>query len=229
MQLKAQDMNYFTPDFLEFFKELAANNHKDWFDINRKRYANEVKEPFKKLVGDLINEIKSKHEPELLIEPKDAIFRINRDIRFAKDKTPYKTNLSALLSPRGRKNHAYSSFYFELGPERIAIFGGCYGPSSQELASMRQHLLSNYSRFDKLRKDKSFISHFPKGIEGEKQKRVPKEFKEWVEKDDVFLNKQFYYGAELDADIIPTGKLFQTLMKYYALAHPMMNFLREPF
>ena len=90
-------MKYFSSDYLEFFKELAPNNNKDWFDKNRKRYIDSVKEPFKKFVTDLIQEI-SKVDDEVQIEAKDAIFRINRDIRFSKDKTPYKLNNSAIIS-----------------------------------------------------------------------------------------------------------------------------------
>ena len=74
-------MPYFTQDFLDFFKELAANNHKDWFDENRKRYHKSVKDPFYKFLEDAIAEIQ-KVDPTIQIEPKDAAFRINRDIRF---------------------------------------------------------------------------------------------------------------------------------------------------
>ena len=96
-------MQYFIPDFIEFFKELAANNNKDWFDINRKRYTDVIKEPFKKFVLDLIVEV-GKVNPKIKdIEPKDCIFRINRDIRFSKDKTPYKMNVSALIAPGGKR------------------------------------------------------------------------------------------------------------------------------
>ena len=73
-------MTYFSPDFAQFFKDLAANNNKEWFDENRKRYEKEVKDAFKNLVEDLIITMR-KEEPELLVEAKDCIFRINRDVR----------------------------------------------------------------------------------------------------------------------------------------------------
>ena len=221
-------MKYFSPDFLEFFKELAANNHKDWFDENRKRYHKEIKEPFKIFVGDLIQEIKTNYEPQLLIEPKDAIFRINRDIRFSKDKTPYKTNLSALLSPKGRKNHSYPSLYLELGPEKIGIYGGCYGFSTQELALMRKHIFSNHKTFISLLASAEFKGHYPNGIEGEKHKRPAKEYKEFVEKEPLILNKQLYYYSHLDPALIPTDKLMPTILEYYKASFELMQFLRIP-
>lgn len=221
-------MKYFTPDFLDFFKELAANNHKDWFDINRKRYFTEIKEPFKKFVGDLIEGVKNNYDPSLLIEPKDAIFRINRDIRFAKDKTPYKTQVSAILSPKGRKDHNYAAIYFELGPERIGIYGGSYGPNTQELLALRLHIAKNMKRFEKLIADKKFAKYY-NGIEGQTHKRAPKELKEEAEKYPILLNKQFYFSAVLDPEIISTEELYPTLMEYFEAGKEMNKFLREPF
>lgn len=77
----------FNKDFLEFFQKLSQNNSKAWFDKNRATYETAVKAPFKKLVNEMILRIRAE-EPDLNIEAKDAIFRINRDIRFSKDKTP---------------------------------------------------------------------------------------------------------------------------------------------
>ena len=72
-------MIYFSPDFLQFFKELAPNNHKDWFDLNRSRYEKEVKLPMQIFIQDLINEL-AKKDKKIKIGPKDAIFRINKDV-----------------------------------------------------------------------------------------------------------------------------------------------------
>ena len=96
-------MAYFDTDYLEFFKELAGNNHKEWFDIHRKRYEQSVKIPMQVFVKDLILALK-RIDKEIQIEPKDAIFRINRDIRFSKDKSPYKLQSSAIISKYGKKD-----------------------------------------------------------------------------------------------------------------------------
>ena len=84
-------MPHFSPEFLQFFKDLAANNNRDWFTGNKKHYELVVKKPFEVFITDMINKIK-KDDPKLQIEAKDAIFRIYRDVRFSKDKTPYKNS-----------------------------------------------------------------------------------------------------------------------------------------
>ena len=141
------DMKYFEPDYLEFFKELAANNNKEWFDANRKRYETIVRDPFKNFIAELLNRL-SELDPELDIEPKDVIFRINRDIRFSKDKTPYKTNNSAVISPEGRKNKNHPGIYIEFGPEKMAFYGGIYMPSPTEVLRVRTYMSQNLKELD---------------------------------------------------------------------------------
>ncbi len=147
-------MKYFTEDYLSFFKELASNNNKDWFDKNRKRYENTVREPFKNFISDLIDEV-SKQDPEVQIEPKEAIFRINRDIRFSKDKTPYKLNNSAIISKTGRKDKSYPGLYIELGPEKLGIYGGVYMPDTKQVQKIRQHIIGNSEVFSKIISNKN--------------------------------------------------------------------------
>src|SRR6056300_1464554 len=102
-----------TKEYFDFFAELEKNNNKEWFDKNRKRYAKHVKEPFKKLVSDLITEVSFIDSDIATLEPKNAIFRINRDIRFSNDKTPYKTFNGAVIAPKGKKDHTTPGIYVE--------------------------------------------------------------------------------------------------------------------
>ncbi len=220
-------MNYFSPDFLDFFKELAANNHKDWFDANRPRYEREVREPFKVFVDDLIGHIRGAHEPDLLIEPKDAIFRINRDIRFSKDKTPYKTNVSALLSPKGRKSADYPALYIELSPEHLGVYGGCYMLKPAQVKVMREHIAGNLDKFHALNKDATFRKYYPDGVRGEAQKRVDKGVADAAAKEPILFQKQFFYSHHTDADIIPSDGLLISVMDHYEASKDMMTFLRN--
>lgn len=220
-------MDYFSPDFLAFFKELAANNHKDWFDENRARYKKEVKDPFAHFVGDLIGHLHGSHEPDLVVEPKDVIFRINRDIRFSKDKTPYKTNVSALISQRGRKSPDYPALYIELSPEHLAVYGGCYMLKPAQVKAMRQHMASNLEQFQALNSDSAFRKYYPEGIVGESQKRVDKEIAEAAEQEPILFQKQFYYAHAVEAELIPTDALLITVLDHYEASFKMMNFLRD--
>lgn len=99
-------MSEFTPDFLTFFEELAGDNTKDWFDANRVRYHQVIKNPRYAFVQKVIDAV-AKEEQDFFLEPKDAVFRINRDTRFSKNKQPYKTHVAAVISKGGRKVLAY--------------------------------------------------------------------------------------------------------------------------
>ena len=96
-------MAYFTKDFTKFLKDLEKNNNREWFNENKKRYEESVKEPFYNFIDEMIMRINA-IDNNVAIQPKDAIFRIYKDVRFSKDKLPYKTQVSAVISPGGRKD-----------------------------------------------------------------------------------------------------------------------------
>jgi len=101
-----------------FFKIMGSE--REWFHANKKDYETHVKNPFKEFVQLIIDKVQEV-DPTVVILPKDAIFRINRDIRFSKDKTPYKTNVSAALSADGRQDHSKTGIYSEMGAEKFGI------------------------------------------------------------------------------------------------------------
>ena len=219
-------MVYFEEDFLNFFKELAANNNKNWFDENRKRYEIIVREPFKVFVAKVIEEI---HQIELSIdiEPKDAIFRINRDIRFSKDKTPYKLHVGAVISQLGRKDKTNPGIYFELGPEHLGIFAGVWNPDKIQLEKIRRHIGANLKKFEKLAFSPSFLEYYPEGIKGDKNKRLPKDILEIAQKQELVFNKQFYYQAFLNPNNIIGNNLLEIIVEHYKRVVPLNNFFRE--
>jgi len=219
-------MAFLSQDFIDFFKELSQNNHRDWFHENKKRYQKSVKEPFYALVASVIGKAQQ-HEPEIQIQPKDAVFRINRDIRFSKDKTPYKTFFSAVVSKAGRRDHQYPGIYFQLGPGQSWIGGGCYGPDKDGLNKIRQSIAQNPSQLDKLLKDGTFKKFYGE-LKGEKNKRLPKEFKEASEKQPLIFNKQFYYMAEYeDEGLLLRDDLDDVIIDHYLAAKPLNEFLKK--
>jgi uncharacterized protein (TIGR02453 family) len=218
-------MAYFTPDYLEFFKELAANNHKDWFDANRKRYESVVRDPFKNFVSDLIHEM-AKTDQELNLEAKDAIFRINRDIRFSKDKTPYKLNNSAIISPEGRKNKNHPGVYIEFGPEKLGFYGGIYMPSPAEIQKVRTYMLNHREELDAILSAPEFRESFGE-VHGERSKRIPKEFVDAAEAQPLLWNKQWYYYSHLSPDVILGDDLMDVLLDLRSKSLPMKTFLSE--
>ena len=218
-------MKYFSSDYLEFFKELAPNNNKDWFDKNRKRYIDSVKEPFKKFVTDLIQEI-SKVDDEVQIEAKDAIFRINRDIRFSKDKTPYKLNNSAIISKMGRKDKNYPGIYIEFSPDKLRFYSGVYIPDTKQIQKIREAIINKGDEFNRILNDKDFQSKFGE-IRGDKNKRIPKEFRELAKTQPMLFNKQWYYFAELPPKIILQDDLMHTVLEFASSAEKMRLFFKN--
>lgn len=216
-------MAWFTPDFNRFFKELAANNNKDWFDANRDRYLTSVKQPFEAFVAEVIARV-AKLDPQVRIEPKEAIFRINRDVRFSRDKIPYKLNRSAIVSPAGRKDHGIPGIYFQLGPEAVEFYGGAYMPDRDEVQRIRTRITKDPRKFKTLLEAPVFAKHFGT-IQGEVNKVLPAEFKAAAAKEPLLFNKQFYYGAQLPARTVTDPKLADILMEHYDAMQPMNRFL----
>lgn len=218
-------MAYFKPDYLEFFKELAGNNHKEWFDIHRKRYEQSVKIPMQVFVKDLILTL-NRFDKEIQIEPKDAIFRINRDIRFSKDKSPYKLHSSAVISKYGKKDKSYPGLYIELGPEYFGIYGGLYMPDSKEIQDIRTYIADHQKEFSALINEADFIDKYGE-IKGEKNQRIPKEFTKIAEEIPLIMNKQWYYFAHLDPETILGEDLIDIVVDYYSSAKGMRAFLTK--
>jgi uncharacterized protein (TIGR02453 family) len=218
-------MNYFSIQFLDFFKELAANNHKIWFDENRKTYELFVKKPFSIFVQDFIFEIQ-KFNLDIVPDAKDAIFRINRDIRFSKDKTPYKLHMSALLSPQGRKDISNPGFYMEFNPEHLSLYGGIYMPNPAQIVKIRSHMAQNIDAFSKIIANPDFVQMFGT-IQGDKQVRIPKELKEAAEKQPLIFNKQWYIQANLDPETILKPDLMSNVLNYYKVAQPLHIFINN--
>src|ERR1700741_3882414 len=120
-----------------FLKDLSKNNDKQWFDKHRKHYEL-VKTEFALVVDLLIKNIATFDPAIGSLQAKDCMFRINRDIRFSKDKSPYKTNMGAFFSKGGKKHSV--GYYFHCEPGKSFIAGGCYSPMPPELASIRQEI-----------------------------------------------------------------------------------------
>ncbi|MBL0128607.1 MAG: DUF2461 domain-containing protein [Flavobacteriales bacterium] len=218
-------MAWFTADFNRFFKDLAKNNHKEWFDANRKRYEVSVKAPFAAFTEEAIARI-AKHDKRVAIQAKDSIFRINKDIRFSKDKTPYKLEASAIVSSAGRKDHSDPGIYFAFGPESVKFYGGCYMPDKDQLYRIREAIMKDGKGLGKITGAKTFTSRFG-SIQGEANKILPAEFKAAAVKHPLIANKQFYVGAELPAKLVEDPKLMEVFMDHWQAMRPLNAWLAK--
>ena len=216
----------FTKDYLDFFIELAGNNNKDWFDINRKRYELSVKKPFQLFVQRLIDHFALANPAFNELTPSECIFRINRDIRFSKDKAPYKMMCSAVITPMGKKSPFIHGVYFELGPEAVRVYGGLYDINKDDLLLIREGIAENLSTFKLLKTAPEFCAVYGE-IQGTKNKIIPKELRDAAEKEPLIFNKQLFFMAEFDAELILSDELFGTIITCYKAGEPLELFFNQ--
>lgn len=143
---------------LDFLDDLKANNNRDWFLANKKRYEAYKKE-YLGLVEALLNALKPLDPKLASLEAKHCTFRINRDIRFSADKSPYKTHMGMWFSP-GSKVHNRPGYYVHIEPSGSFIAGGFYQPEAEELKKVRKEIAFFHEDLDAIVKDKKFVSTF---------------------------------------------------------------------
>lgn len=206
--------------------ELAANNHKEWFDLNRSRYENHVKKPFSVFTQALIDQLSIQYPVFNDLLAKDCMFRINRDVRFSKDKTPYKLMCSAVVSPEGKKSTAINGIYFELTPEHVRVYGGVYEVEKEALQELREGIAAHLSDFKRLIIQPEFVDFYGE-IHGEKNKVLPLELKAAGLEQPLLYNKQFYFYATFPAELMLDDQLLNTLLKAYEIGRPLESFFNQ--
>ncbi|MCK5469188.1 MAG: DUF2461 domain-containing protein, partial [Cyclobacteriaceae bacterium] len=147
---------HFNQGYIDFFRQLNANNSRQWFNENRKWYELAVREPFKDLIDELLPEIK-KLDEGIHMESKEALFRVNRDLRFSQDKPPYKTHMAAGFSRGGRKSQ-YAGFYLQIGLKHIIIGGGLPYIEKEVLRKIRIEIGYSNKEFQRIIEDSEFKS-----------------------------------------------------------------------
>jgi uncharacterized protein (TIGR02453 family) len=147
-----------TNEALQFIDDLKANNNTEWMHANKKRYEN-FKKDYHAMIASLLLEMKPLDKNLELLEIKNCTFRINRDIRFAKDKSPYKTNVGMWLTTnKNRKNSSGYYIHYEKGASFIA--GGIWCPEVDELKKIRKEIAFFHEDLETIVSEKSFISNF---------------------------------------------------------------------
>lgn len=218
-------MGIFTQEYLSFFKELRENNTREWFKENKKRFEKFVKEPFHNFVDEFILRV-SEVEPELGITAKESVFRIYKDTRFSKDKTPHKLHMGAVVAPGGRQNKMEPGFYFQFSDEDVQIHGGGYMLETAALRNLRYYIASDIEAFRDVLEAESF-REFYGTINGEKNKKLPKELMEAAEKEPLLYNKQFYFSAYHKPELILDENLSDIVFAHYLAGKEYIDYLKE--
>ena len=188
-----------TEAFYEFFIELSANNQKSWFDENRARYEREVKALFLNFVESVLVKMVAVDGRFSGMEAKQCIFRINKDIRFSKDKTPYKLHCAAAIQIGGRKEMGAGGLYIQLGPEECGLYSGVYMPEKDELMRIRGLIAGDLEGFNRVITDKAFVKYFGT-VRGEKNKRIDTVWGAAAAEQPLIFNKQFYIQHSVEAE-----------------------------
>lgn len=208
---------------LSFLNELKTNNSKEWFDANRKTYET-CRKTFLALTQEIINGI-SKFDPELTnVEAKSCVFRINRDIRFSKDKTPYKTNFGALMGAQGKKSEG-TGYYIHLAHDYNFAGGGIYMPQPAVLAAIRQEIDYNPDALKKLIESKDFKETFG-SIQGDALKTAPKGYPKDHPNIELLRLKSFYVLKEYSDKEVTTEGFLEEALSTYKKAYDFNQYLK---
>lgn len=214
-----------TTAFHQFFRELEANNHREWFENNKKRFEKDVKIPFTDLVAQLVVSF-HQVDAEIQGDPRDMLFRIHKDTRFSKDKTPYKTHMAAVISKHGRKDHTYPGFYLHAEAGNLTFGGGAYFLEKEPLERVRLKITREPDRFQKIIVGPEFVRYYGHVL-GEKNKKLAPEFAAFLDRIPEIANKQFYYLSEMPAETLLKPDLVPHLTAMARAALPFNHFLKE--
>ncbi len=215
------------PSTVKFLKDLKKNNNKPWFDKNRKVYES-AKADFAAFVQQVIDLYGKKDAAIKKLIAKDCMFRINRDIRFSKDKSPYKTNFGAFINPGGKKS-VLAGYYFHCEPGGCFAGGGLYMPMPAELNKVRQEIDYNLAAFKKSISSKKFKSVYG-DLSSDTEytlSRVPKGY-EPANPAAVYLKMKSYVAVTTikDGDLTSKGLVKKTAAAFEAL-QPLVEFINH--
>lgn len=216
----------FTAKGIEFLTKLKKNNRRDWFEKHKEEYETFVKLPMQSLIAALQPHFLS-FAPEFEINPKKSIFRIYRDVRFSKDKSPYKTHVAAHFVLHGKpKGVEGSGYYLHVEPGEVFLGGGIYMPDSDQLKKIRKAIVQRSDEFLGIVNAVRFKKAFRK-IEGEKLRRIPQGYESDHPMGEWLRLKQFFVGLSLPEGKCRTAKFVDVVAQGFESATPLVKFLNE--
>lgn len=211
---------------LSFLKALKQNNNKAWFEMHKKNY-DEARTAFIQSVENIIPLLAKIDRAMENLTARECIFRINRDVRFSKDKRPYKHNMSAYFNRAGKKGTG-AGYYLHIEPGASFVAAGIWMPLTEELFKIRQEIDYNFKEWKKINDNKNFIAQFVNGIDKNNSLvRPPKGYQ--VENDAIeFLKLKSFVVSRVfsDADILSVN-FEKELCKSFSASKPMIDFINR--
>lgn len=212
---------------LKFLRDLKSNNNKPWFDAHRSDYE-AARDNFAGFINAVIKEF-GKYDPSIAhLTAKDCMFRINRDVRFSKDKSPYKANFGASINADGKKSMK-AGYYFHLSPGEHFVGGGLWHPQPADLNKVRQEIDYNLPEFEKILKAKKFRDTYG-GLyveEGQLLSRLPKGYEPDNPAAEYLKHKSFIATSDLTDAEISSKPLLNNIVKAFQALQPLITFINK--
>jgi len=219
-----------SPAALRFLTGLKRRNTKPWFEANRAVYETEVRNPLKALVEE-VDVLLAAVAPEIVGDPRRSIFRINRDVRFSRDKSPYKTNAACWFYHRdagravGGESHGGAGFYFHFSPTEILLGGGIWMPQRDTLNLIRERIADNPGAFEAIVLAPGVKRRFGSLDEESMLKRMPRGYSEDHPAARWLRHQSFTVGRELTRRELHAPRLPRILARDFAALTPLVRWL----
>ncbi len=212
---------------LSFLQALGANNNKEWFEAHRNDYA-ASKDNFQKFVQALYLGIREFDDSLKDEDQNIKIFRINRDVRFSKDKSPYKKNLAAVFS-KNAKSDKFEGYYIHIEPVNLSgLGGGVVNLEPAKLFQVRKYISNHFDEFTDIFYDREFNKYFPEfGDKSSALKRTPQGFEDIDPSVEFIKNKQFTVWYAIDDQKVTSPSFYDDAIHAYKIAKPMLDFLKR--
>jgi uncharacterized protein (TIGR02453 family) len=208
---------------LEFLSQLEKNNNREWFHANKNQYE-EAKEEVEFTVNSIIPVIAKFDDTVKFVEAKDCMFRIFRDVRFSKDKSPYKINIGAWISRAGRKSPG-PGYYIHLQPGGSFLAAGVYMPEPDQLKKIRKEIYYNVNEFTSILNEKK-LNKYCKGLsEMDKAKMAPKDFPKDFPEIDLLKHRHYTVSYPVRDEMIESEHFIELAGIVFRAMHPLNVFL----
>jgi uncharacterized protein (TIGR02453 family) len=217
----------FPPEALQFFRGLVRHNNRDWFLPRKPLFEEKVKQPMCQLV-EALNLALRDFGPEYVTDPGKAIFRIYRDVRFSRDKKPYKEHIAATFHRRGTTTHGQAGYYVAISHKEVAIGGGVYMPEPRQLLAIRQRIAERHEELRRILAARP-VRRLLGDLQGDRLSRVPKGFAAGHPAADLLRFKNYILYVELAPDLATSPRLYKEIVDRFRAMAPFMRFLTAPF
>jgi uncharacterized protein (TIGR02453 family) len=218
---------YFSRDALAFLTELRTHNNRDWFEKNKPRYEDGLREPMLRFIADLGPKL-AKISPQFVADPKPvggSMMRIYRDIRFSKDKTPYKTAIAAHFWHKKGTEGATPAFFLRLEPGSSVIGAGVWRPEGKALKQIRDRIVSDSKTWKKITEGREFKTTC--GMAGESLKRPPPGYDAEHPFIEDLKRKDFATSAPLADAKLAGADFMDAVLAGFRTSAPLVEFLSE--